>query len=127
MHGSALPSNNERISNKGGNGHIIGGKAASCVARDELASARRDTGLLLASPSIAETQTYLRAAVEQPCGGADGGITSASSEISTMRREAGGFYALGKDQAKQEIKKWYVHVIMPNSAPISTDRCRDVI
>jgi hypothetical protein len=53
MQGSALPSNNERISNKGGNGHIM--KAASCVARDELASsARRDTGLLLASPSIAE-------------------------------------------------------------------------
>jgi hypothetical protein len=32
-----------------------------------------------------------------------------------MRREAGSFYALGKDQAKQEIKKWYVHVIIPNS------------
>jgi hypothetical protein len=38
-----------------------------------------------------------------------------------MRREAGSFYALGKDQAKQEIKKWYVPPKPPNSdaPPIS--------
>lgn len=36
-----------------------------------------------------------------------------------MRREAGGFYALGKDQAKQEIKKWL-------KASFKTERDRTV-
>ena len=107
-------------------GRVIVGKGASCVARgDELDCDWPSSRLSIDLQR--DRQTELRARKRtHPRVGAYSDITSARSE---MRREAGSFYALGKDQAKQEIKKWYVPPKPPNSdaPPISLDRCRDVL